>query len=173
MSALNPISTMVDALDRHEYDPRRVVDGFVARCPGHDGDGRSLHVSEGVDRRVLLHCFAHGCDPRRITEPLGLGVGDLFPAGHRRSRRRPVHHARRADFTGNARDAADMLYAVDQLGEDWRVELILRCPECGDGRALFVASTRHESFLSCPEACTVDRAAQALAGHIEDLGRAA
>ncbi len=51
---------------------------WTARCPAHDDRQNSLSVSEGNDRRVLLHCHA-GCDVDKITAALGLSPSDLFP----------------------------------------------------------------------------------------------
>lgn len=174
MSAGDPLKTIWDALEAGGFGPHGQAWDFRARCPAHDGDNPgSLRVSPGADGRALVHCHGHRCEAQAITLALGLDVRDLFPAGHRHARRLREHRASRADFTGPARDAVDMLYAVDRLGQDWRVELILRCPACGDGRALFVASTFHDSFMSCPEGCTVEKAAQTLAGSLQDGRRAA
>jgi hypothetical protein len=168
-TAGDPLKTIWDALEAGGYRPHGKPYDFHSRCPGHDGDSAdSLHISIGADGRALLHCHAHGCDVEQITGALDLTVASMFPAGHRRARRLEVRPARRADFTGAALEAADMIAALDQLGEDWRVELILMCPGCGDGGALFVASSRHRSFMSCEGACTVQMVSQALAGQLQD-----
>ncbi|MGI8712391.1 MAG: hypothetical protein ACR2NR_04265 [Solirubrobacteraceae bacterium] len=61
-----------------------------------------------------------------------------------------------------------MLHAIDKLGEEWRVEITMRCSYCGDPRALFVAGGRFPAFMSCPSGCTARAAAQALAGRLTD-----
>lgn len=52
--------------------------GGIARCPAHDDKQPSLSISEGEDRRVLIHCHA-GCSPEQILSKLGLKTRDLFP----------------------------------------------------------------------------------------------
>lgn len=53
---------------------------FKARCPIHDDNEASLHVSyvPGDDGRVLLLCFGCRGDFRDIAAALGLSVADLF-----------------------------------------------------------------------------------------------
>lgn len=53
---------------------------FKARCPIHDDNEASLHVSyiSGDDGRVLLTCFGCHGDYRDIAASLGLSVADLF-----------------------------------------------------------------------------------------------
>jgi putative DNA primase/helicase len=52
--------------------------GWKALCPAHDDQKQSLHVSEGKDGRVLIHCHA-GCSVNDICQALGIDLGDLFP----------------------------------------------------------------------------------------------
>jgi 5S rRNA maturation endonuclease (ribonuclease M5) len=52
--------------------------GWKALCPAHDDQKQSLHVSEGKDGRVLIHCHA-GCSVNNICQALGIDLGDLFP----------------------------------------------------------------------------------------------
>lgn len=168
-SASDPLKTVWDALEAAGYAPHGQAWAFRSKCPAHaGGNPDSLSVSLGADGRALVHCHAHGCDVESIVAAIGLTVAGLFPAGHRHARRLDVPRASRPDFTGPARDVANILYAVDHLDDEWRCELILRCPACGDSRALFVASTRHPTFLSCPNACTATQAAQVLAGALAD-----
>ncbi len=49
-----------------------------ARCPAHDDQTPSLHITLSDDGRVLLHCFA-GCDPQSILDAVGLRWRDLCP----------------------------------------------------------------------------------------------
>ncbi len=49
----------------------------MARCPSHDDRQASLSVTEGDDRRALLHCHA-GCVPEAIVAALDLQLADLF-----------------------------------------------------------------------------------------------
>src|SRR5918995_3895713 len=69
---------------------------YQALCPAHEDRQPSLNLSEGEDGRALIKCFA-GCTPERITDALGLRMGDLFehrngnPAGDRRPSDPPAH----------------------------------------------------------------------------------
>ena len=51
----------------------------MARCPAHDDKTASLSISEGSDRKVLLHCHA-GCIAESVCTACGLRFADLFPA---------------------------------------------------------------------------------------------
>lgn len=53
---------------------------WKACCPAHDDKEPSLGIREGVDGKVLLHCFA-GCTATDITASIGLELRDLFPGG--------------------------------------------------------------------------------------------
>jgi hypothetical protein len=169
-TATDPLRTVWDALEAAGCGPHGKPYDIRARCAAHDGGNPdSLSVSVGSDGRCLVYCHAHACSVEDIAAAIGLTVADLFPAGHRHARRLDVPRASRPDFTdGPARDVANILYAVDQLDGEWRCELILRCPACGDPMALLVASTRHPTFMSCPNACTATQAAQVLAGQLAD-----
>ncbi len=57
---------------------KRCGNGYKAYCPAHDDQKQSLHVSEGKDGRVLIHCHA-GCSVNNICQALGIEVKDLFP----------------------------------------------------------------------------------------------
>lgn len=62
-------------------------DGFMACCPAHDDNTPSLSIGDGVDGKVLVHCFG-GCPQNRVIdrlEALGLwhertSVTDAKPA---------------------------------------------------------------------------------------------
>jgi hypothetical protein len=69
--------TLADVLSRLE-SVKPISGGHMARCPAHQDDTASLSVTEGRDRRILLHCHA-GCDTRDITDALGVTLTDLFP----------------------------------------------------------------------------------------------
>ena len=51
--------------------------GWTAKCPAHGDGTASLSISNGDDRRTLLHCHA-GCTPDAICSALGLKTSDLF-----------------------------------------------------------------------------------------------
>jgi len=76
---VRPVDRLLERLE----GVRSYGDGYVARCPcPNHGEGRgdfnpSLSVSEGDDRRVLLHCFA-GCEAKDIAHALNLQLADLF-----------------------------------------------------------------------------------------------
>jgi len=50
---------------------------WVARCPGHNDRSPSLSIREGLDGRVVLHCF-RGCGLIEILAKLKLSISDLF-----------------------------------------------------------------------------------------------
>ncbi len=65
------------------YKVRDLLDGvtggehdFKAKCPAHDDNHASLHVTWKTDR-VLMRCFA-GCTTEQIMEAAGLVWADLF-----------------------------------------------------------------------------------------------
>ncbi|MGB9792113.1 MAG: DUF927 domain-containing protein [Thermacetogeniaceae bacterium] len=57
---------------------RRCGSGWKALCPAHDDKNPSLHISQGGDGQILLHCFA-GCAVEDICKALGIDVKNLFP----------------------------------------------------------------------------------------------
>jgi len=71
---LTPIELVCSRLE----DVKRSVGGYMARCPGHDDDRRSLSVRERADGTVLVHCFA-GCATPHVLRAVGLRMSDLFP----------------------------------------------------------------------------------------------
>lgn len=58
-------------------EPKKTGNGFMACCPSHDDANPSLSISEAVDGKILLNCFA-GCPVDAICTSLGLQVSDLF-----------------------------------------------------------------------------------------------
>ena len=52
--------------------------GYSACCPAHDDAHPSLSISEGIDGKILVNCFA-GCSPEDICHSIGIKVTDLFP----------------------------------------------------------------------------------------------
>lgn len=61
---------------------KRCGNGYKAFCPAHDDRKQSLHVSEGKDGRVLIHCHA-GCSVNDVCAAIGLTLKDLFPEPER------------------------------------------------------------------------------------------
>jgi hypothetical protein len=80
---------------------------WVARCPSHNGVGRSLSIREADNGAILLHCWAHGCSAADITHALALTVTDLFPQ-RRRHHSPPLPGPERLQFV-QVRDAARVL----------------------------------------------------------------
>ena len=50
---------------------RRCGNGYINVCPAHEDRTLSLSISEGKDRKMLLHCFA-GCGFDEIISVAGL-----------------------------------------------------------------------------------------------------
>lgn len=173
MSATNPLATIWAELELGGYAPHGKPYDFRSRCPGHDGDNSdALHVYEGADRRVLVHCFAHGCEVERITARLGMNVRDLFPAGHYRAQKRRLKEVRRSDLTGNAQAISTTLAALDTLEIPWTAMVMTTCVYCG-GMAWLRTTSGGEPYLDCSEGCTSSEFLGALAGRVRDLEAAA
>jgi 5S rRNA maturation endonuclease (ribonuclease M5) len=59
---------------------KRSATGFHVHCPAHDDPNPSLHINEGPEGQVLLHCFA-GCSYNEVTEAMqqfGVNQYDLW-----------------------------------------------------------------------------------------------
>lgn len=55
------------------------ANGWMSRCPSHNGEGKSLAITHSDDGRILIHCFAYQCEVSDILDAVGMSVGDLFP----------------------------------------------------------------------------------------------
>ena len=73
MSAVDVLLSRLDGV--RQVKPN----GWMARCPAHNGDGRSLAVTDKDNGYILIHCFAHECEVGDILGAVGMSVGDLFP----------------------------------------------------------------------------------------------
>jgi hypothetical protein len=164
-----PLAGVYAALERAECRPRGPEHRFTALCPAHDDHTPSLSVREGADGRVLVHCFA-GCEPERIVATLGLGMRDLFPAGHyngRPGRRLPP--AKPAGMPGAAGEAIDFLAALELADCRWVASVALHgpCPACG-GDATWMTADRDAAALTCENGCGKDVIRDALAGMLKE-----
>ena len=56
----------------------------MALCPAHEDNDPSLSISEGEDKRILVHCHA-GCSVEAICNALGIEVKELFPGKNQKS----------------------------------------------------------------------------------------
>jgi len=55
-------------------------DDWIANCPAHDDNDASLHLKEGHDGKLILHCHSNsGCEFEDIRKALGLEFKDFFP----------------------------------------------------------------------------------------------
>jgi hypothetical protein len=158
----DPLRLLWDALEAHDCRPRGKPHDFRALRPAHNGDNpTALQVVVGADGRALLWCHAHQCDIERITAALGLAVADLFPDGHHRGRRYPSRPVKRSDFDGTARTVANVLYALERLGEPWTLMLACDCTYCG-GPGSWLRASREHVDLDCPAGCGPEEFTQAL-----------
>lgn len=143
----DPCQVVYDALERHDCQPRGPVHKFVARCPAHEDRMPSLSVAEGVDRRVVAHCFA-GCVTADVIQVLGLSWSDLFPTEHRHAPK-----SRQPRVT-TERPVISVLIALYALGIGYRLtaspHLFVAdwCPRC-EHRALWIHDYRDYVRLSC------------------------
>ncbi len=56
---------------------QRTSSGYSACCPAHDDSNPSLSISEGIDGKILLKCFA-GCSIEDVCACLSIQVSELF-----------------------------------------------------------------------------------------------
>lgn len=78
-----PIETLLSRLDGVRQSKHN---SWMCRCPAHNGDGKSLAVTQKDDGRILIYCFAYECEPEDILAAVGMTISDLFPDrlhGHR------------------------------------------------------------------------------------------
>ncbi|MDA0179738.1 hypothetical protein OJ997_05495 [Solirubrobacter phytolaccae] len=93
-------------------------------------------MSEGDDRRALLHCFA-GCEPRAIVAALGLSWADLFPDNHRHAGSRAKAPQPPAETGQPVVEVLAGLMAAGipiHLTLDPRLFIADRCPGCDERR---------------------------------------
>jgi hypothetical protein len=169
----DPVRLLWDALEAGGYRPRGKEYEFRARCPAHDGDNpSSLSVGTGADGRAVLWCHAHQCKVEDIVGPIGLSVADLFPDGHHRGRRYPERPIRRCDFGGTARTVANVLFALEQLHENWTLMLGCPCPRCGDPGA-WLRAFPDRVYVDCSGPCGPQEFTTALVGRLDEKEAAA
>jgi hypothetical protein len=173
----DPLTRVRDALERADCQPRGREHDFTARCPSHPDNTPSLHVSEGEDGRVLLHCFA-GCAAESVVAALRLTLADLFPRDPlsgphwpRPLRDRYVEIAGRVNAleAGPAargmRDADLLVDVLVQLARDSRqftASVMFTCPECGAGHA-WIRRNHAGLAADCDQGCDEHQVFTALA----------
>jgi 5S rRNA maturation endonuclease (ribonuclease M5) len=72
--------------ESHGGTARKIQDGWMVTCGAHEDRTPSLHVTEGNDGRVLLHCQTGTCAVEDVLAADGLTKADLFDRhtnGHR------------------------------------------------------------------------------------------
>jgi len=74
----NPLTTVLDALQRAGCPPKGSGGRYSCRCPAHEDRNPSLSVGLGDDGGALVFCHA-GCTPEAIVSALGLTLADLMP----------------------------------------------------------------------------------------------
>jgi hypothetical protein len=108
-----------------------------------------------------------------ITAALGLRVADLFPNGHYLGRRYPLQPVKRSDFDGTARKVANVLHALEQVGEPWTLMLTTnRCPYCGGPGAWLRADDDHVD-VDCPAGCDAQAFTNGLLGRLHEKEKTA
>lgn len=80
--SIEPVQTVLAALEAQGCNPRRSGTGWSARCPAHEDRKPSLSIGEGDDGRALLRCHT-GCSPEAVCGALGLRLADLMPEHQR------------------------------------------------------------------------------------------
>lgn len=98
VAPMRPKELFTDAMRRAGKQIR--TDGRC-QCPGHDGDGFNLAVTESADGTIGLHCHSHQCSINLICEGLGIAVSELFggddmePRKTERSKTPKIHDTER------------------------------------------------------------------------------
>lgn len=161
MPDLDPMRGMWDALHTAGCDPHGDPYRFRARCPIHGGTNTdALQVYEGADRSVVFGCYAHGCDKRAILDAIGRQWRDMFPTGHRNSRReQPQRKVKPRSLTpGSA--LLDLLTAA---GFGWKAMVVLPCcPYCSNPRCLVWVHEGGGLDVECPDECLPDEVRRAV-----------
>ena len=67
-----------DLLGRLDKVRKGQTGQWMACCPAHHDRTPSLKVTQRVDGKISLHCFA-GCHINDICESIGIRVTDLYP----------------------------------------------------------------------------------------------
>jgi hypothetical protein len=143
----DPCQVFTAALEAHGCSWRGHRWKGVAQCPAHEDRSPSMTFAEGVDGRVVLHCFA-GCDSEDVVRALGLSWSDLFPDGHRHAPR-----ARQPKVKTEC-PVISVLIALYAIGIGYRLtaspHLFVAdwCPRC-EHRALWIHDYRDRVRLSC------------------------
>lgn len=143
---------MWDALHNAECQPHGDPHKFRARCPVHQGENvDALEVYEGVDRRVVFGCYAHGCDKRAVLDALGLRWTDMFPDGHKNAeRRKPTQPVTPRPLNAGAAFLDTLMLA----GFNWRAMVVLpKCPYCDNERTLLWVHAGGGVDVECPDGC--------------------
>ena len=87
-------TSVLDALERQGFNPKKQGKGWLSRCPGHDDHKPSLSIDEASDGGALLHCFSNQCAYHDIVKALGLWAerkgNDVDPYNIRKGVK--VHH---------------------------------------------------------------------------------
>ncbi|MDX2506667.1 MAG: hypothetical protein QNL62_19640 [Gammaproteobacteria bacterium] len=72
------LHTIVSLIENHTgKKARQSGQSFRTVCPGHDGTNYSLVLTDS-EKRVMMHCHSHGCDPLVILESIGLSIKDVY-----------------------------------------------------------------------------------------------
>jgi hypothetical protein len=154
---VDPLRRTFDALEAAGCAPKGDLWKFRAKCPAHRGENaNALSVAEGVDGRVVLHCF-RGCEPVDVIGALGLGWGDLFPIGHRHGPKLAPTRTKRSRT-----EAAAMLDSLAVAGFMWSGLVQTVCPYCGAPGTRLAINRKGAVDVDCPDGCTREQMIRAL-----------
>ena len=72
------LSLTVSAIESVTTKPaQKSAKGYRLQCPAHSGSKHSLFIGDG-DKRLIISCHSHHCDPKDIMEAAGLTISDVF-----------------------------------------------------------------------------------------------
>ena len=72
---LNKVVAAIEAVNTKPF--QQSGKGFRLQCPAHDGKDRNLYIADG-DKKLIIKCHSHQCDPKDILESVGLSLQDIY-----------------------------------------------------------------------------------------------
>jgi len=92
--------------------------GYRLPCPYHNGHDNNLYIGDG-DKKLIIKCFSHQCDPRDIVESVGLSQADIYY--ERLGGTKLQHHKRiRNDLEIKRELEIELLILLFWINDSWR-----------------------------------------------------
>ena len=72
------LENLVKAIEVISNKPaKRSGKGYRLPCPAHHGKDYNLYIGDG-DKKLVIKCHSHQCDPKDIVESAGLTLSDIY-----------------------------------------------------------------------------------------------